>query len=75
MASYPIKRQRLILIIACCTINNFIRFQRMQHAIDSLFNESIVDGEGSTMDQRGINVDVNQIIQIMDQMFQSYPRF
>ena len=47
----------------------------MQHAIDSLFNESIVDGEGSTMDQRGINVDVNQIIQIMDQMFQSYPRF
>lgn len=38
------------------------------------FNESIVDGEGSTMDQ-GINVDVNQIIQILDQMFQSYPRF
>ena len=56
MPSYPIRRQRLILI-ACCTIHNFIR---MHNGVDTLFDQYVeqlvdMDEQWLSVEQQGVN--------------------
>ena len=80
MPSYPIRRQRLILI-ACCTIHNFIR---MQNGADTLFDQYAqqvldMDEQWLSVEQQGVNenqaVEMAQVRQtITNEMWENYRR-
>ena len=80
MPSYPIRRQRLILI-ACCTIHNFIR---MKNGADTLFDQyaqQLVDmnDQWLSVEQQGVNenqeAEMTQVRQtITNEMWENYHR-
>ena len=80
MPSYPIRRQRLILI-ACCTIHNFIR---MHNGVDTLFDQYVeqlvdMDEQWLSVEQQGVNknqaAEMAQVRQtITNEMWEDYRR-
>ncbi|XP_028214870.1 uncharacterized protein LOC114396901 [Glycine soja] len=80
MPSYPIRRQRLILI-ACCTIHNFIRMQNGANTLFEQYAQQLMDMDDQwlCLEQQGVNqnqaVEMAQVRQtITNEMWENYCR-